>query len=758
MKYPKLSICLTLLYLLPKSSFGKDLGVSRLRADLERLDTQLNAIDLKTDRDSPGAVQRRIEILIKSAEQTFADKEYLSTVRIYNEILSKTTQLDIETYLRAQYLLGRSYEQLSAYPKAIKAYLRYISSFTSQKNEHYKTLIEVIRRTLLLQEKSNDTMRLSLQRLLANLMSLPLPKATQQEIALLSSIAAYHAQRYELAIPWLENLNQEETSSKIRAEAAFYEGLTYLAMGNDTKAESAFLRIMSLSEPALGITKDMAALNLARLYAAKDLPQHAWDWYQKVEGPGTSLRLAAYEAAVLLMQIQEYEKSLSIAQAYIRHYPNTQEAYRLQEWMNYLELRSGRLDTAEHKLQNRDQSLQELQKSLVNEYSGKANIDAIDLDHIRNKTEPMAMQSPIIEQGQSLFQKLEWNDQKILAIGQQMRSLTYTLGRVIDPRLRPEVQAANQQFRNIMTQLFAIGEHLLDEEQKLQANKLSEAKSNSLKRSKSRREKIYKIDTFTNKSMWKTWDELFTLQLRTSTTMDRLDKQRLKLQPVIWQGYKPQALPIEQERAKQAEDLANQLYATQEQGSQIMENLRIQVLELSKNPSELRKTRKLLLLASQEFLDSSHILEAYRDEASHPLEKEEQQEFALAWQTWQSIASHILKAIKEDESTQAEWLSQQIKEINAIKAEQNKLVSKNEQIRNQLKLVTARALPAALDNFQFHIRQQQSRANKWLADLQWQRFVIQTEEKMKLKAKSEKEESDVQEGLRDLEIERTLHE
>ncbi len=754
----KLTILFTILSLDIPSAWGKNVGIGRLRTQLEEIHTQLTGIDLKNDQDSPGAIDRRIKTLFTNAEQAYSDKEYLATIRIFNEVLSRSTQLDIDLYLRAQYLLARSYEELNQPSKAIRANLRYISSFTSQKNENYKQLIEVIRRTLILQEKTSEGFRENLYRLLSTLMSIPLPKGAQQEITLLSAISAYHAERYEMASPWLRSLDTLETPPKIKAEAYFYEALTAFGTGDDDKAEKALLKIMALSDPATGITQDLAALNLARLYAAKNLPQHAWDWYQRVEGPGLSLRLAAYEAVVLLMQSHEYDKALKIAHAYVKHFPGTKEAYRLQEWINYLEMRSGNLTTAENKLQNRDKNLGDLQVNLLEDYAGKDKVDNQDLVNIRNRTEIMALYSPIIEESQKLFERLDQIDRNILTIAQHMRSMTYTLGKVADPRLRPEVQAANTQFRAVMGSLFEVGETLLKSEQKLYANKLNSAEELSLSRSRERRLKIYEIDKTIKKNSWKTWEKLLISQARTGKQWEELEKQRLSLQNIIWRGYKPQSLPLEQERAKQAEDLLKQNSNAQQDLSLLMEDIRLQILDSTKSPSVLRTTRKLLLLASQEFIDSAHLLEKYRDDANHPLEKEEQLEYAKAWVTWQTISGKILLKIKADESEQKEWLEAQMKEIENIKNQHRKLFAYSQEMRSKLQTATARSLPYILDDFQYHIRQQQSRANKWLADLQWQRFVLQTEEKMKAKADVDKEETEVKEGLKDLEIERTLHE
>jgi hypothetical protein len=265
------------------------------------------------------------------------------------------------------------------------------------------------------------------------------------------------------------------------------------------------------------------------------------------------------------------------------------------------------------------------------------------------------------------------------------------------------------------------------------------------------------MDLMPKKHLWKSWDQLLNQQLKAGKAASELDSQRLKLQSTIQRSHTAKSSEIDKERAKQAEDLLRQNAEVSEILSSLLEEIRLNILETTKNPSELRTTRKLLLLASQEFIDSQTLMEGYRDSANHPLQKQEQLDFAKAWVSWQSIAGKILLAIKEDEKFQSQWLDKKIKEIENLRSLQGTLQADSNNLRSRLQSATAKSLPSVLSNYQFHIRQQQSRANKWLADLQWQRYVIQTEEKMKLRSQVEKKETEVQESLKDLEIERTIH-
>jgi hypothetical protein len=758
MRFRKSKVAITIWILLTGSyNLQAEPAVSALIERLRQLNTQLDAISAREDKSASGLIAFNAEQNFQAAEQSFKEREFVAVIRHLNFVLNQLPQMPQNRYLLSQYLLGRSYEELGYPNRATKAYIRYLNSYATQAGDPGTRLIEVIRRILLLGDFLREKDQDQVQRLLANLMSMAFEPDVKAEVTLLSGIAAYHNARNRLAADWLKPLLESSVSLRIRAEATFYAAQNALAMGRDQEGEELLLKLVGYPEPSLLFIRDLATLNLARFYAAKKMPQKAWEWYQKVEGPGASLRLAAYEAVLLLIQSQEYSRALQLARSYIANYPKSREAYQLQERMSFLQLHAGNLDPAEGQMQARDRALDELQQGIVADFRNQDKITAPAVRELISRTEIMAMQSPVLEQSQGLSVRLEKVEHLLAEQRQEIRNLIFTLGRIQDPDLRPEVQAMDRQYRTLIRQLFAIGDGLLANEQGLYAQHLTPATKTRLERSKARRQLLEASPQELRKGPWQNWTEIAQQQLRLGALAERIERKKAELAALQFQAH-TSSQSAWKEQSGQISQLLERYRNIEKRLARRVEEQRLELLKFISEPSPLQTTRKYLLLGTQELLESGSILEQHRDHFQHPLAQHQQEDIERAWDLWQRKAGRILSQIKRHEAEEARWLTDQLNDIQLQLERHRQLKQKSDQLAERVHETTARALPAVLDHFDYHIQEQRSRAKKWLADLQWQRYMQQTEERLRLKQKADEREAEVQENLKDLELRRSLHE
>lgn len=733
-------------------------SISSLQQELEQLGKQIKSYEVPKDNGSEGLLTFQVDQHLLKAEQSYREREYIAAIRLFNAALNQAPEMDQPRYLKAQYLLGRSYEELAAPPRAAKSYLRYLSSFASQGGESDELLIEVIRRLLLLQESMLAVQKVDFQRLLANLMSLPLASDLKAEVTLLSSIAANHAGHHRLSSDWLSLLHRPDVPRRIQVEVAFYEALNALALGQDAEGEKKLLEVVAFEEPSFLFIRDMAALNLGRLYAARNMPQNAWTWYLKVEGPSQALRYAAYEGVQLLQQNREYAKALQLAKAYLNKYPATREAYRIQERLSFLQMQAGQLDPAEGGMRDRERELHTLQNDVLETYRGQEKMSSNDVSSLRKKTEIMALQSPLLETSAQLYDRLEKAQRRIQEQRLELGSLIFTLGRLSDARLRPEVLATNRQFQVFVGKLFAIGEQLLQHEREIFGERLSSAEKVRLDASLGRRQRLQDLEQEFQKANWQAWDHFARRHLSLSGLAERLGTQRAVLQGLKFNALQDRATPALKERVASIDDLMQRLQALETLVNTRSEQDRLALLEQIRAPSPYQKTRKVLLLGTQEFLESLALFDDYQDRFQDPAHQHLQEDLEKSWIRWQGMAGSILKLIKSDEALQSNWLDQQLAEIRRLMSREQNLAGRQVQLDTLLGYSTAQAMPAILSHFEHHIKEQQSRAKKWLADIQWHRFMKQTEQRFKAKTEQERVEAQLQEKLKDIETERSIYE
>lgn len=722
-----------------------------LRQELVNIEGKLQAIHASQDRNVEGVQAFTSDRLMQKAEASYREQEFLAAVRLLNQVLNKPSAVESSRYLKANYLLGRSYEELRYPARAIKAYLRYLSSYATRSRDNADRLIEVTRRLLLLREDMLGEESENFQRLLASLMGLDFPDEVKADITLLSGISAYHAARYQLAESWLANVCGLSASKSPCAEATLYQGLTALAQGQLDKSEKHLQGLAEDSDSNLHFIRQVATLNLARLFADRKLPQHAWSWYQKVEGPGNPQRMALYESTILLMQVEDFPKAAQLAQTYIKSFPETKEAAYLRERMGYLQLSVGELSAAENNLNARQKELNDLANRI--NFQGKRFLSSDDVTFIRNQTAPLGINSPVLDRSAQLFERLAKAKNLLREHRQELRSLAYTLGRISDPNLRPDLQAADRQFNSFVLDLGRIGDALIKSEGALY--ELSDAQKLNLQRSQERRSKIVASEKIRNSS-WKSWEQLAQLEQNAAELSTRLSSQRAQLAALVYKGEKSKD-PVKNDQVQHLREAQKSLDGLNERLSEAMEDQRLAWLHNYRKHSAFQKTRKTFLLLSQELMESSAILDDYRDRYQSPERKHSQEDFAENWVIWPRAAGKLLAAIKVRDSQEIAWLNNKQTGLEKARTDQQKMIQKHEDLYRSLGRVSGSALPSIMNHINFNIREQTARGKKWLADVQWQKYLQETEDRIRKEKNQRLEEAKIQEDLRDIEIERALH-
>ncbi|WP_218109789.1 tetratricopeptide repeat protein [Oligoflexus tunisiensis] len=740
---------------------SSSLVASEIRDDLPQatrhLQERMEALRAAEDKETMGVVLHAVDQAFALAEQNLKEREYIAVIRNLNYVLNQAPQLPQERYMRAHYMLGTAYEELKQISRAGKAWLRYLSSFTTQQGDENLRLLEVIRRVLLIQEQLSEGQRSQLQRLLADITALQMAPEIRAEIHLLAAMSAIHNRNYRLADSWLEKVRSTKASERLWAEASFYAGLSAMKQGKEQDAEKIWLEVAGVSDESLIMIRDLAALNLGRLYAARKMPKHALQWYAKVKFPGLTTRLAAYEVTLLLAQNKQFAEAGQFAQSYISNYPNTAEAHELKESLPLFLYQAGHLDLAESRMRDRDKALTELKDWLEVTTRGKLAVNSSDLQDVDEHIEVFAIRSPTIDRSRGLFQKLEHQARILQEHRNELRSMMLTLGRVLDPDLRPRVVHHNKQLNLLIDEWAQLGERLVAGERDLYNEQLSSAEKVSLDRSQARRVKLQDINKEWRRKHTGTWQELSRTSLRLGELARRLESHQAALSPIMLKEHSTNHAKL-QEYAQFARDLSRQIASLQARAHVLVENHRRNMLAQQLKDSPYQLTRKRLLLNAQEFLDAEAIFSRRRDLFNHPMKKHAQEDYQQTWNGFRTIAGQVLHYIQQQEKREKDWLDAQLKTFDQLNQKLAELRGRELELERRLGNLTAQAWPSVMDHLSFHINEQQARAKKWMADLQWQRSMNQAQKRAASSKEQERKETDLQESLKDLELEGALHE
>jgi hypothetical protein len=737
------------------------LYAAEIRDDLPQaimhLQERMEALKASEDKETMGVVLHNVDRAFALAEQNIKDREYIAVIRNLNYVLNQAPQLPQERYMRAQYMLGSAYEELKQISRAGKAWLRYLSSYTTQKGDDTLRLLEVIRRVLLIQEQLVASQRAQLQRLLADITALQMAPEIRAEIHLLAAISAIHNRNFRLADSWLEKVRATKASERLWAEASFYAGMSAMQQGQEQNAEKLWLEVAGAEGESLVMIRDLASLNLGRLYAARRMPKNAVQWYAKVKFPGLTSRLAAYEVTLLFAQNQQWTEASQFAQSYISNYPNTQEAYDLKEKLPLFLSQAGHLDLAETQMQGRDRGLTELKDWLEATTRGRLSMTGSDLKDVDEHIEVYAIRSPTIDRSRELFQKLDYQAQILQEHRNELRSMMLTLGRVLDPDLRPRVVNNNRQLNLLLDEWAKVGERLIAGERDLYGSQLAGSEIVTLDRSQARRQKLKDITQEWRRKPSTIWQDLSRTSLRLGELAKRLEMHQAALAPILLKGESTNHSKL-LEYAQYSKDLSKQIGSLQARAHVLVEKHRRTMLAQQLKDSPYQLTRKRLLLNAQEFLDTEAIFSRRRDQFHHPMKKHAQEDYQLTWNGFRAVAGQILNYIHQQEKKEKDWLGAQLKTFDRLNQRLSELRGRELELERRLGTLSGQAWPSVMDHLSFHINEQQARAKKWMADLQWQRSLNQAQKRAEQTREQERKETDLQESVKDLELEGALHE
>ncbi|MDQ3235222.1 MAG: hypothetical protein M3Q07_25720, partial [Pseudobdellovibrionaceae bacterium] len=445
------------------------------------------------------------------------------------------------------------------------------------------------------------------------------------------------------------------------------------------------------------------------------------------------------------------------AQSYISNYPNTKEAFELKEKLPLFLYQAGHLDLAEGKMRDRDRALTELKDWLEATTRGRLSMTGPDLQDVDEHIEVFAMSSPTVDRSRNLFQKLEIQARLLQEHRNELRSMMLTLGRVLDPDLRPRVVNQNRQLNQLIDEWSRLGERLVAGERDLYGNQLTASEQVTLDRSQARRLKLQDITKEWRRKPTSIWQELSSTSLRLGELARRLERHQASLSPILLKGHTSNHAKL-QEYGITARDLTNQIGSLQARTHAAVEIHRKNMLSQQLQDSPYQLTRKRLLLNAQEFLDAEAIFSRRRDQFNHPMKKHAQEDYQQTWNGFRVAAGQVLTYIHQQEKLEKAWLDSQIRTFDRLNQKLSELRGRELELERRLGGLTGQAWPTVMDHLSFHINEQQARAKKWMADLQWQRSMNQAQKRAEQTKEQERKETDLQESLKDLELEGALHE
>ena len=734
------------------SSPEEELG--RANTHLVNIQNRLKAATEVPRRLGLGSQTVMAERTIANAREFFRHLEFLSTIREVNIYLDLTQVPVAEPHLEAQYMLGRSYEEVGFPSKALRAYFRYLQVFITAETKNYGEMLDVMRRMLPLAASQQESST-RLNSLLSSLTNVEVPDHIGANVFYFAAKAANNSGQRKIANQWLEKSLATGDTPTVQARSLYLRALLQLANKNYAEAEETLGKIMMV-EDANGVTedatKDLARLAMARIAIHRKRPKTALKYYAKILDKSPSFRDATFESVYVHLDVGETKAARTKAMVYLAKFPESKGAFQMRSLLAYLDLRAGNIDTAAAGIKATDGKLTSIDSWMQSSLGSKERVTHEDMVQLMAVTNKYIAPTRSASEAFQLFQRLAELKRRLSDTRGEVRGMIYTAGRIGLSQLRPDWVNRAEQLAQISNDLMRVGHRIAATERNMYANQLSAVDQAKLNASESRRTKLLTKPASMRRQM-QHWASLATFLDLTQTIAKQSDKLGKAEAELASARY---LLQTSNEKDKAAH--ANRVKSLSEQARKIDDLLgrTLEVLRRGKAEDYIRQSphravHKFLSQYAVALNEEASILEKIREMPEGTSDRIMAQDAHAAWKHWKFLARETYAALKE--------LDSDIKEgITSLFADLETHDKKFQELSEQLRVINAgleaelgSSVTVLLSQYSGAIGKRLSRHQKWRADLDWLGYTKARQDSNNAAKKYNLEKQMLQENLSDLE-------
>ena len=726
-----------------------ELEIQMALATLDNIERGIGSAEKLNSGISIGLQNVTRQRAFDTAKTYFKAGEFLSTIRELNVYLNLSQVPEPAPYLEAQYMLGRAYEVVGFDSRALRAYMRYIGSFMTQKSGNANKLLDVMQRLMPLAVKKTTGSQEELKQLLSSVTSLTLPEEQKAEVFYHAASSASKAKKGSLASEWFKKAHANSKDPAIRVRALYFDALISLANNDFAAAEKLLQTSRSLEGEAAREYRDLATLALARIAVKKrDIPE-AFAYYREITADSPQLHHALFEQTYLNLNAGNDTLALKFAQDYLARFPNGSEAYQLKTLSGYLQLRTGKLKEAASSISDADQDLDSMYSELRKSYRDKEALNHADVNYIMSRADNRVIQSPIIVEGQKVYSMLAETKRRLADVRGSVRNLLYTLGRTNIEEFRPYWVRRSEQLKATSHDVLMVGHKLVSSYKFILDKHLSAVHKHELSASQKRRESLlsHPAQMLRRRSMWANWINLVDLNQEVAGSHNQLKKMRAELASAssLMQSEKPDA-----NRASELKALKRRIAGMESKVGRSLELVRAQkVLDLI-NQGPHKRVQKFHTQYANFLHEEANLLRNYLDETTEPSLRYLAQDAMVAMDRWETVSKSVYNQLEAVNQSIDKSLKGFVSKIDNLQAQDAKLRSRIQDIERNLSSLLGTSANTLLSHYKAQVGVRKSRHNKWQADIEWLRFNNLANKKDEDNKRFKLEEQVLKDNLRDL--------
>ena len=725
---------------------------------LNQLDNLANRIDTAgqmSARQGLGPQNIAAQRAYDNALKSFRHQEWLSVIRDLNSFLNLSQVTEPHEYLRAQYMLGRAYEEIRLGSRALRAYFRYIAAYLTTAKQDDEQLIEVLRRIVPMAAQDGDSIQ-ELRELLSSITSLDLAPGVRPEVLFIAAKAAARSDNRQLASLWLDESIATATDPRLKAKSLYIKALLALAQRDLETAEDHLSEVIQVDDGKNGLdgynNRDLARLALARIAVRKKRYDAALRYYSLIHDDSLAYKDALFESIYIHLGKRQDNEARAKALLFVGKFPDATESLQLRSLLAYLDLRAGDLQAAAASIKASENELNSISKWMRSNFSGVSIIDHERLLDFIAISQSQVKATPTIEAGQKLFARISETARRLADIDGELRDTIYALGRTNIERLKPRWVNRAEQISKLADEALTIGHRLAAAERHLYTERLSPVDVQRLNASETRRIH-YLTPAAASKRKTRYWRALvnfFSLTEGMAKKHQTLLASRADLASAryLLDHSKRPDLKLEQDtRLKELEARVQRATVTI---ATTLTRLRREKLEHLIRQSPHQVVRKFLAQYATALHEENAILQELRAKPRSTSDKLLADDTTKAWKRWQFVIDKLFGEIESLDQDVRKGIGQIISDIEKHEKNLKQLSDTLALIRSELERRMGGAISSIVDNYGATIEARQSRHRKWTADIDWIRHSSAEKSSNSLTERYELESQILRDNLTDL--------
>lgn len=695
--------------------------------ELDNLANRLETAAQMSARQGLGPQNIAARRAFDHALEFFRHKEWLSVIRELNNFLNLTQVPEPGDYLKAQYMLGRAYDEIRLPARALRAYFRYISAYLTAPRRDEDELVEVLRRMVPLASLDGEASR-QLRELLSSVTSLELPAEIRPEVMFIAAKAAARSGNRNLASTWLDTSLTTTTDPRLKAKALYVKAL--LALGNRDldQAEETLSEVIQADDGKNGPdgynTRDLARLALARIAVRKKRYDAAIRYYGLVPDDSAAYKDALFESIYVHLGRRLDDEARAKALLFVGRFPDASETIQLRTLLAYLDLRAGDLEAASASMGAADKQLDAIAKWMKQNMSGVATVDQSRLLDFIALSQPQLKLTPTIYEAQKLFARIAEVARRLADVEGEVRDMVYTLGRANIEQLRPRWANRAEQLAKLADETLAVGHRLAASERHLYASRFTPIETQQLKASETRRTNLLTPAAAAKRKVyyWAGLATFFDLTAEISTEHRKLAASRADLAAARYLLDHTQKKELRASREKRLDELEEQLSRATRATAVTLSRLRKEKIEHLIRQSPHHAARKFLAQYATALHEESGILQHTRGTPASTSEKLLAGDAAKAWKRWQYVVDRLFEGLDGLDAEVRAGIGEILHEVESHEQRHRELEARLATIQSDLERKLGLSLSSIVDRYGAVIDGRLARHRKWTADIEWLRF------------------------------------